>query len=391
MTSSRTHRFAHVFRAKIVLLSSQGRSNLEIGKELGIGRNTANHWRMRWINNEARLLKMEAEEDGINYTRVLLEVLSDEQRPGAPCKFTPEQICLIIGVACESPQDCGVAVSNWSLTSLVAEVVKRGIVEEISTSQLCVFLNQAEIKPHKVKEWVHSPDKGSEAFKKKVKEICEIYQQAEELHEAGVHIMSTDEKTGIQALERKITPMAAGRPERQDSNYERHGTQCLIANFEVGTGQVIESTVSETRTEKDFADHIEKTIKADPAGSWIIILDQLNTHKSESLVNLVAKACDIKDDLGLKGKSGILKSMETRASFLSDQSHRIRFVYTPRHASWLNQVEVWFSILSKRLLKRVSVVSIDDLKSKIFGFIDYFNDTMAKVFKWTYKGKPLNA
>ena len=126
-----------------------------------------------------------------------------------------------------------------------------------------------------------------------------------------------------------------------------------------------------------------------PKAKWVIILDQLNTHKSESLVKYVAQECNLEVDLGVKGKKGILESMDSRAEFLSDESHRIRFFYTPKHASWLNQVEVWFSILSRRLLKRLSVKSTEELKEKINAFIAYFNVTMAKAFKWTYNGRPL--
>lgn len=206
--------------------------------------------------------------------------------------------------------------------------------------------------------------------------------------------MSTDEKTGIQALEREISQMKPGQCERQDNSYERHGTQCLIANFEVATGKIIAPTIGDTRTEEDFVTHIEQTVDTDPEGEWVFILDNLNTHRSEGLVNLVSKRCIFKDDmpdLGEKGISGILKNMETRSAFLSDPSHRIRFIYTPKHASWLNQVEIWFSILVKRLLKRLSVKSTDELKDKISKFIEFFNKTMAKPFKWTYKGKVLSA
>lgn len=191
----------------------------------------------------------------------------------------------------------------------------------------------------------------------------------------------------MQALERETTPMKAGQIERQDSSYERHGTQCLIANFEVATGKVISPTIGDTRTEADFLEHIKNTVNEDPQANWIIILDQLNTHKSASLVEFIAQACDLKIDLGEKSKYGILKNMKTRAEFLSDKTHRIRLFYTPKHASWLNQVEVWFSILSRRLLKRLSVKSTEDLKNKVLKFIEYFNKTMAKVFKWTYSGK----
>ena len=132
-----------------------------------------------------------------------------------------------------------------------------------------------------------------------------------------------------------------------------------------------------------------RTIDLDADAGWIFVVDQLNIHKSESLVRLVATRCDIEMDLGIKGKAGILKSMPSRVAFLSDDSHRIRFVYIPKHTSWLNQIELWFSILVRRLLKRASFCSVEELSDRIFAFIQYFNQTMAKPFKWTYKGRPL--
>lgn len=210
----------------------------------------------------------------------------------------------------------------------------------------------------------------------------------------GVHVVSTDEKTGIQALERiaPTLPMQPTLPQRIEFEYERHGTQCLIANFEVATGQVISPTIRETRTSADFLAHIQQTVATDPNAVWIFITDQLNTHQSESLVRWVASLCGVDENLlGSKGESGILKSMASRAEFLSNPNHRIRFVYTPKHASWLNQIELWFSILVRRLLKRASFTSVEELKQRILSFIDYFNTTLAKPFKWTYKGRPLVA
>jgi len=213
------------------------------------------------------------------------------------------------------------------------------------------------------------------------------------MHEQGVYVVSTDEKTGIQANERAhpTRPMKPGLVERVEFEYIRHGTQTLIANFEVATGQVVAPSVGPTRTEEDFADHIERTIARDPAAAWIFIVDRLNTHQSESLVRLVANQCRIEEELGVKGKSGILESMPARATFLQDRQHRIRFVYTPKHTSWLNQVEIWFGILARRLLKRASFTSVADLRQRMIAFMDYFNKTMAKPFKWTYAGRPLTA
>ena len=239
----------------------------------------------------------------------------------------------------------------------------------------------------------HDRPQDPEQFDQEVKAVCDVYAEAPDLYKKGTHTVSTDEKTGIQALERKhpTQSMRSGQVERREFEYIRHGTQALIANFEVATGQVISPSIGPTRTEEDFVTHIEKTIDTDPDGEWIFVTDQLDTHKSASLVRLVARRCEIDVDLGVKGKSGILKSKKTRAVFLQDATHRIRFVYTPKHCSWLNQIEIWFSILVRRLLKRGSFTSVEELRDRILAFIDYFNKTMAKPFKWTYAGRPLVA
>jgi transposase len=171
-------------------------------------------------------------------------------------------------------------------------------------------------------------------------------------------------------------------------NYIRHGTLSLIGNFEVATGKILSPFINETRTEEDFAKNIENLVNLYPDAELIFLADQLNTHKSESLVKLIAEKCKIDIFLGKKGRKGILKSMETRQEFLEDASHRIRFVFLPKHTSWLNQIEIWFSILARKIIRRGNFKSTNELKDRILKFIDFFNVT-AKPFKWTYAGKVL--
>ena len=196
--------------------------------------------------------------------------------------------------------------------------------------------------------------------------------------------------TGIQALERIATtkPMQPGLEERREFEYKRHGTLSLIANFDIVTGQIVAPSLGPQRTEADFVAHIAQTIDTDSQAVWLFVTDQLNIHQSESLVRLVAERCGLGDELGEKGKTGVVRSLSTRAAFLSDPSHRIQFVYVPKHTSWLNQIEIWFSILVRRVIKRGNFSSVEALRERILAFIAYFNQT-AKPFRWTYTGRPL--
>lgn len=247
-----------------------------------------------------------------------------------------------------------------------------------------------DLKPHLNRYWLTSeedPDKDQ-----KIEDVCTVYLEAPDRAAHGERTVSTDEMTGIQALQRKHPglPLRPGQVERREFEYIRHGTQCLIANFDVVTGQIIAPTCGERRTEADFLDHVKNTVATDPfAVRWHFVVDNLNIHQSESLVRYVAAVSGITCDLGEFGKQGILHNKASRAAFLSDPSHKIVLHYTPKHCSWLNQIEIWFSILVRKVLRRGNFSSTDDLRQKVLAFIDYFNRTMAKPFQWTYEGKPL--
>jgi transposase len=213
------------------------------------------------------------------------------------------------------------------------------------------------------------------------------------LAEDGVHVYSTDEKMGIQATEhaRPKQLMKSGVPERIDPEYKRHGTTGIIASRNVATGEIVKPMIQRTRTEADFLTHIETVVSLHPHDKHIFILDNLNTHMSESMVRMVAKTDNVAEtSLGIKRRHGILKDKQTRAEFLTDSLHQIVFMYTPKHCSWLNQIECWFSIITRRLLnKRATFKSVTDLEQKIKSFIGYYNQYLKKPFQWNYKGKLL--
>ena len=226
----------------------------------------------------------------------------------------------------------------------------------------------------------------------KIAAINATYREAPSCAERGERTLSTDELTGVQALERKhpSLPLAPGKVERREFEYVRHGTRSFILSRDVASGEVIAPSCGPTRTEADFLAHVRGVVATDPAATrWHFVADNLNTHQSASLVEWVAEMSGLIDDLGVKGESGVLRSQTTRAAFLSDPSHRVVFHYTPKHASWLNQIELWLSILTRKLLRRGSFLSVEDLQAKVLAFIAYYNRTMAKPFRWTYTGKAL--
>ena len=382
-----------VQRSKIILLAFCGMLNTEITEQVGLNRQQVGLWRRRWADSWQALIAIECRENHATLKRSIEQTLSDAPRSGTPCTFTAEQVTQILAIACESLELSGRPIDNWTHRELTAEVIKRQLVPSISISQVGCYLKEADLQPHRSKYWLNTKEKDQEVFDQQVQIVCQTYQEAPELYfQANTYTVSVDEMPGIQAIERieKRIPMQPGRPERIEYEYKRHGTLCLIGNWDVVTGQMIAPTIGATRTEQDFLRHIFHTIQTDPKAGWVFVMDNLNVHCSASLVRYIADLEGIDESmLGEKGKSGILKSMVTRQAFLMDRNHRVRFVFTPKHSSWMNQIEVVFGIVHRRAVARGSFASKQELRDRLLSFIDYFNRTFAQPFRWTYTGRPV--
>ena len=384
-----------VQRATVILMAFAGSLNATIAAELDLARKQVGLWRRRWQQSFDALVAIECRETGAALRRAIEDVLSDAPRRGSPGVFSAEQVTQILAVACEPPAQSGRPVEAWTGRELADEVVKRGIVKSISASQVSRYLAAAELQPHRSKYWLNTTEKDPVLFAEQVQTVCNTYLEAPDLFfQCNTHTVSVDEMTGVQALERnaETIPMKPGQPARIEFEYTRHGTLCLIGNWHVVLGQMIAPTIRPTRTEEDFCWHIQQTIATDPEAGWVFVVDNLNTHCSESLVRHIARLEGMEPaTLGKKQKCGVLQSMASRQAFLSDRSHRIRFVYLPKHTSWLNQIEIVFGIVSRRVLRRGNFRSTDDLKQRLLDFIDYFNRTFARPFRWTYTGRPVKA
>jgi transposase len=317
-------------RARIVLLAAKSESSSTIATQLGISVDCVSTWRGR-------------------FSRYGLEGLKDRPRCGRRPTFTPVQRCEIIATACK-PAPTHNGTSGWTLDILRDEIVSQKIAPSISRSHLATLLKRADLRPHKKQMWLHSPDPN---FREKVTEIVDLY-----LHpRPGSTVVCIDEKTGMQATERKHPdrPAKVGQLPRREFEYIRHGTQSLLAGFIVRTGTVITSC-GQTRTGEDLEAFMEKVAAAIP-GNVDVVWDNLNIHHGERWERFNAR-----------------------------HGNRFRFHYTPLHASWVNQVELWFGVLQRRCLDNASFTSIETLRDAVASFVAYWNREAKHPFRWSFTG-----
>ena len=361
-SNSRTASAFLVKRSKIILLAAQATSNKDIALKLGIHHNTVSLWRRRFIDSESVLAFVEAELPD-DLKELLTTILSDEYRSGAPRTYS----------------------SNV-----------RSRIKIVAYGAIYNILKTDEIRPWKIRYWLHSKEKYEdyETYKAKIQAINQIYADAVALggkeDNSNIRTFCTDEMTGIQALEHLFPdkPTAPGMDAKREFDYVRHGTTSLIGFYNVTNGKMAEPYLNPTRTEEDFVAALKALIDTGPDKSYRIVCDNLNTHMSETLVRYVAEQIGYEEPLGKKGESGILQTKATRAAFLSNPEHRICFYYAPIHCSWMNQIEIWFGILNRQLLRRKSFVSVESLEQCIRAYIVQYNKYFAHPFKWTYASVP---
>jgi len=380
-------------RAKIILLAMEKRSNIEIGQRVGLERHCVGRWRKRWQESYDAMLSIQMSESHAVLVGAIEDVLRDAHRSGAPCKFSAEQVVQLVTVACEDPRSSQRPINTWTGRELADEMQKRGIVDSISVSRVNELLREIDLKPHRQKYWCFTTEKDRTVFDQQMKEVCQIYLEASNTyHHQGRRTICVDEMTSLQANERRAKTRLSlpGKIGLRECQYNRHGTLSLTGSWDVVVGKMIGTTVGATRKGKDFAKHMEETFATDPLANWVVVLDNLNTHHGEEIVRLVARLLGIDEDsLGdKKRRRGILGNVRSRRKFLTDASHRIRFVFIPKHSSWLNQIETIFGIISRRVIRHGSFTSQADLKEKLVSFIEYYNRTFAKPLNWTYNGKP---
>lgn len=302
--------------------------------------------------------------------------------PAARRLFPPEARISVLSLATNLPEIQGQVATRWSLDDLAAAIVNQAHHEALSRSTIWRILEQGDLKPHRSVYWLNSPDPD---FQPKAEAIGRLYVDAPRLYEQGRLVLCVDEKTGMQILERKhpTQPAQPGKPEKREHEYIRHGARALIGTFVVPTGQLVWN-LGVTRTSEDFVAHLRNVVDTLPKMErydWV--LDNLNTHWSLEVCDLIGALC------GIPVEPQRLKTGLERRAFLTDPEHRHVLHFTPKHGSWLNQVELWFGVLARRFLARGSFSSADEFEERLRRFLEDYNAHHAHPYRWTYTGQPL--
>lgn len=350
-----------VRRARVILLAAEGKNNREISRVVGLSENAVGRWRRRFQRGRPTALR-------------------DAPRSGRPSRYTPEQKARVLEKATQAPRDNGLPFSHWSSTDLAKLAKDAGIADSIHPTTVWRWLNEADLQPHRWRYWLKSTDPD---FEWRMQDVTGLYVRALELAKQGIPVFCLDEKTGIQALERETPdiPMRPGKPHRRDHRYIRHGTTTLLGVFEVATGKVWGRFSA--RTAKATASIIREVGESVPQAPQVhFVMDQLSTHWHHEVCEVVAALSGVEYDRK-KHRTGT-----QRKAFLADPSKRVVIHFTPKRASWLDQIEIWFSTLGRKLLKRASFTSVEELQREIYKFMEHHNRFRAKPYRWTYTGRP---
>lgn len=312
-------------RSTVILLSLEGLSLDSIENKTGLSRRAVNKWRNRFRQHG-------------------IEGLKDAPRSGKPITISAEKRAMVIQKACEKPEG---GYTNWSQGRIAKEVgISQGMVNQI--------LKQAELKPHKTEYWCgKSPDPEFEA---KMINIVGLYMNPPE----NAIVLCVDEKTQMQALDRTqpVLPLKVGLPKRQTATYKRNGTVALIAALAVHSGEITGQTIQSNNAE-NFLKFLKKLDRTYRNKTMHIIVDNLAVHKNKIVKDWISK------------------------------KRKVKLHFTPTYSSWLNQIEIWFNILSKDVIKGGVWKSSKQMSDQIIEYIKTYNTTRAKPFEWTYTGNPL--
>lgn len=353
-----------VRRCLVVLLAAQGQENRQIAPRVGLSENTVSKWRRRF--HEDRLAG-----------------LHDAPRSGRPSPFRPEQKAWVLQKATQWPRESGLPIQGWSNVELAKLAVAAGITTSIHPSTVGKWLRECDLKPHRHKMWMDSQDPH---FEERMRDVVDLYRRAPYLAKHGIPVFCVDEKTSIQALERSLRPPKPGHVARYGHRYKRHGTANLMGAFQVATGKVWGKFV-EDRTAATFCSFIQELLASVPDAPQVhIVLDQLNTHYSAELCEKIAQVEGMELPWGTRKSWG-----DERRAFLMSQNKRVVFHFTPTNASWLDQIEMWFSVLGRKALNRASFGSVRELQEAIYAFMDHHNRFRARPYRWTYTGTPCRA